>query len=93
MKTMKISFIFTEIKREKGKVLIFHVIFFNKHISITNADIILKFCMSVLHIISKGSLSQFFYLGPRFFLLDLQNNVLKILKKLPDFLHKMKTKP
>ena len=66
MKTMKISFFFTEIEREKGKVLIFHVIFFNKHISITNADIILKFCMSVLHILSKGSVSQIFYLGLRF---------------------------
>ena len=71
MKTMKISFFFTEIEREKGKVLIFHVIFFNKHISITNADIILKFCMSVLHILSKGSMSQFFYLGPRFYFIGL----------------------
>ena len=66
MKTMKISFFFTEIEREIGKILIFHVIFFNKRISITNAEIILKLCMSVLHILSEGSVSQFFYLGPRF---------------------------
>ena len=65
MKTMKISFFFTEIEREKGNVLIFHVIFFNKHISITNA------CMSVLHILSKGSVSQIFYLGPRFYFIGL----------------------
>ena len=54
---MKISIFFTEIERKKGKILISHVIFLNKHISITNADIILKFCMSVLHILSEGSLS------------------------------------
>ena len=57
MKTMKILFFFTEIEREKGEILIFHVIFLNKHISITDADIILKFCMSVLYILSEGSVS------------------------------------
>ena len=64
---MKISFFFTEIEREKSKILIFHVIFLNKHISISYADIILKFCMSVLHMLPEGSVSQFFYLGPRFY--------------------------
>ena len=64
MKTMNISFFFTEIECEKGKILIFHVIFLNKHISITNADIILKFGMSVLHILSEGSVSQFFLSRP-----------------------------
>ena len=59
MKTMNISFFFTEIEREKGKILVFHFIFLNNHISITNADIILKLCMSVLHILSEGSVSQF----------------------------------
>ena len=54
MKTMKNSFSFTEIEREKGKILIFKVIFLNKHTSITNSDIILKFGMSVLHILPVG---------------------------------------
>ena len=66
MKTMKISFFFTEIECEKSKIQIFHVIFLNKHISISYAHIILKFCMSVLHILPEGSVSQIVYLGPRF---------------------------
>ena len=66
MKTVKISFFFTKVGREKGKILIFHVIFFNKDISITIADITLKFCISVLHILPEGNVSPIFYLGPRF---------------------------
>ena len=61
MKTMKISFSFTERGREKGKIMIFHVIFLNKDISIVVADIILKFCMLVLHILPGGSVSRIFY--------------------------------
>ena len=61
MKTMKISFSFTEMGGEKGKIMIFHVIFFNKDISIIVADIILKFCMLVLHILPEGRMSQIFY--------------------------------
>ena len=57
MKTIKISFSFIEMGSEKGKILIFHVIFFNKDISIIIADINLKFCMSVIHIHSEGSVS------------------------------------
>ena len=56
--------------REKGKIKIFHVIFFNKDISITVADIILKFCMVVLHILPEGSLSQIVYLGPSFYFMQ-----------------------
>ena len=67
MKTMKISFFFTEIGLEKSKILIFYVIFLNKDISITVADIILKFCILVLHILSEGSVSQIFHLGPSFY--------------------------
>ena len=70
MKTMKISFSFTEMGREKGKILIFHVIFSNKDISIIVADIILKFCMSVLYILLEGKLSQIFYLGPSFYFMQ-----------------------
>ena len=41
--------------------MIFHVIFLNKDISIIVADIILKFCMLVLHILPGGRVSQIFY--------------------------------
>ena len=67
MKTVKMSFCFTEIGREKSKILIFYVIFLNKDISITVADIIQKFCILVLHILSEGRLSQIFHLGPSCF--------------------------
>ena len=62
---MKISFLFIEMGREKGKILIFHVICLNKDISIIIADINLKFCMSVLHIHPERRVSQSFYLGRR----------------------------
>ena len=48
----------------------FHVIFLNKDISIIVADIILKFCMVVLHILPEGSVSQNFYLGPSFYFMQ-----------------------
>ena len=70
MKTIKIQFFFTEIGREKGKILIFYVIFLNNDISITFADIILKFCMLVLHILPEGRVSQIFYLGPSFYFMQ-----------------------
>ena len=70
MKTMKMSFSFTEMWREKGKILIFHVIFSNKDISIIVADIILKFCMLVLYMRLEGSVSQIFYLGPSFYFMQ-----------------------
>ena len=53
MKTMKISFFFTEIGREKGKIQILYVIFLNNDISITVTDIIMKMCMSVLYILPE----------------------------------------
>ena len=64
---MKIPFFFTEMGCEKGNILNFHVIFLNKDISITVADIILKFCVSVLYVHPEGSISQIFYLGPKFY--------------------------
>ena len=70
MKTMTISFSFTEMGREKGKIMNFYVIFLNKDISIIIADIILKFCMVVLHILPEGSVSQNFYLGPSFYFMQ-----------------------
>ena len=70
MKTMKISFSFTDMGREKGKILIFHVIFLNKDISIIVADIILNFCMLVLYILLEGSVSQILYLGPSFYFMQ-----------------------
>ena len=70
MKTMTNLFSFTEMGLEKGKILIFHVIFLNKDISIFVADIILKFCMLILHILPEGSVSQIFYLGPSFYFMQ-----------------------
>ena len=67
MKTMKMLFFFTEIGHEKRKILIFYVIYFNKDISINVGDIILKFCILVLHILSEGSVSQILYLCPSFY--------------------------
>ena len=67
MKTIKIQFFFTKTGREKNKILIFHVIFLNKDISITVAEIILKFCMLALHIHPDRSVSQIVYLGPSFY--------------------------
>ena len=72
-------------QRGKGKNLIFHYILLNKDISITDEDIDMKFCMVLLHTYSEGRVSQMFYLGLSFFLCYLQNNVSKILKKLPVF--------
>ena len=67
---MKMLLFFTEIGREKSKILIFYVIFLNKDphkdISITVADIILRLCILVLHILSKRSVSQICRLGPSF---------------------------
>ena len=63
MKYMKIHFFFTETGHEKSKILI---IFLNKDISISVADIILRFCILILHIITEGSVSRIFYLGPNF---------------------------
>ena len=56
---------------KNAKFLIFHVIFLNKDISIVITDIILKFCMSVHHILPEGSVSQILYLGPRFYFMRL----------------------
>ena len=56
--------------REKGKILIFPVIFFNRDISIIVADIILRLCMLVLHIPVEGSVSQIFHLGPSFYFMQ-----------------------
>ena len=63
---------------KKAKFLIFHVTFLNKDISIIIRDIILEFCMSVPHIRPDGSVSQIFYLCPRFYFMRFTNNVLKI---------------
>ena len=70
IRTKKIRFFLTEIEREKEEILIFHVISLNNDISVTVADIILKFCMLVLHILPEGSVSQIFYLGPSFYFMQ-----------------------
>ena len=63
MKNMKMYLFFTEKWREKCKILVFHVIFLNKDISITVLDIVLKLYVPVLHTHPEGSVSQIFYLG------------------------------
>ena len=70
MKTMTILFSFTEMGLEKCKILIFHIISLNKDISIFVADIILKLCILILHILPKGSVSQILYLGPSFYFMQ-----------------------
>ena len=48
-----------EIGGSKSKNLIIcYVIFFNTDISITTLDVAMKFCMTVLHIYSEGSVSN-----------------------------------
>ena len=86
MKTMKMSFFSTEIGREKGKILIFHVIFLNKDISITVADIILKLCISVLHILPEGSVSQILHLGPSFYFMRFRKKSFENIQKVTRFL-------
>ena len=67
MINMQILFFVAEIGISKNKNLIFHFIFLNKDISVTTLDITMKFSMTALHIHSKGSVSQIFYLGPSFY--------------------------
>ena len=66
MYCITVVFVVAEIGTSKNKNLIFHVIFFNKDISVTTLDITMKFSMTALHIHSKGSVSQICYLGPSF---------------------------
>ena len=67
MINMQILFFVAEIGISKKENLIFHVIFFNKDISVTTLDITMKFSMTALHIHSEGIVSQIFYLGPSFY--------------------------
>ena len=90
---MQMSFSVAKIWGSKSKNQIFYDIFFNTDISITNQDIAMKFFMAIFHINCEGSVSQIFHLGPSFILCYLENYVLKISKKLPDFCYKIKTKP
>ena len=64
---IKISCPVTEIGSIKCKNLFFHIIFLNMDISITIVDNAMKSCMTLLHIHSERSVSQFFYLGLSFY--------------------------
>ena len=66
MINMQISFFVAEIRTSKSKNLIFHVIFFNKDISVTTLDITMIFSLTNPHIHFEGSVSQIFHLGPSF---------------------------
>ena len=61
---MQISYFVAEIGTSTNKSLIFHVIFFNKYISVTTLDITMKFSVTALHIHSEGSVSQIFLFMP-----------------------------
>ena len=61
---MQILFFVAEIGTSKNKNLIFHVIFFNKDISVTTLDITMKFSMAALHTHSEGSVSHIFLFRP-----------------------------
>ena len=76
---MQILFFVAEIGTSKSKNLIFHVIFFNKDISVVTLDITMKFSMTALGIHFEGNVSQIFHLV--FILCELEKNVLKIFKK------------
>ena len=88
----KIKFAFTKIKRGKGKNLIFHYIFLNKDISITVLDIDMKFGMVLIHTYSDRDMSQIFSFRSCFFLCDVENDGLKISKRLYVFLYERQTK-
>ena len=64
---MQIFFFVAEIGTSKNKNLIFHLIFWNKDISVTTLDINMKFSMTAFHIHSERSMSQIFYLDPSCF--------------------------
>ena len=64
---MTLSFSFTEIGSDKGKILIFNNDIFKKKLYVVSALV--------------------------FILCDLQNIVLKISKKVPDFVYEIQTKP
>ena len=60
MINMQILFFVAEIGTNINKDLIFHVLFFNKDISVTTLYITMIFSMTALHIHSEGSVSQIF---------------------------------
>ena len=64
---MLILFFVADIETSKSKNLIFHVIFFNKDISVTTLDITMRFFMTAPHIHSEGSVSQIVHLGTSFY--------------------------
>ena len=60
---MQILYLVAEIGTSKTKILIFHVIFLNKDMSVTTVDITITFSMTTSHIHSKGRVSKIFHLG------------------------------
>ena len=50
-----------EMGTSKSKNLVFHVIFFNKDISVTTLDIALKFSVTAPNFHFEGSVSQFLF--------------------------------
>ena len=83
---MPVSFSVTKIEVSKSKNLIFYVFFFNTNISVTTQDIAMKFCMTILHIHSEGSVSEIFYLGPSFYFMRFRKLSCQNIQKVTRFL-------
>ena len=82
MKYVGIWFLLTKIESDENRNPIFHFYFFNKDISVTNK--VMNFSGNV-HVVSEGSVSQIFDLGPSFDFMLCRKNILKKYQKLPVF--------
>ena len=60
-------FLSTKIESNENENQFFCLIFLDKVISVTNEEIIMNFSGVILHVPFEGSVSQIFYLGPRFY--------------------------
>ena len=78
-------FLLTKIESYENRYPIFHIYFLNEDISVTNKEKVMKFSGDVLHVVSEGSVSQIFYLGPSLHFI-LCRNFLKKYQKLTVFL-------
>ena len=70
----------------------FSYIFLNWNISVTIGANLIKFGTHVVKAYSEGTVSQIFFLDPSFYFMNSRKLCWKKKKKLPDFLHKTKTR-
>ena len=57
--------------------LIFNFYFLNVHISLSMQVLTMKFCISIVNIAIKGTVSQFFYLRPSSIFIKFRKNIQK----------------